>query len=140
MYCNHFLFVLFVNFSKLIFLLCSVKHLEMHIILLKQTIVAFYFWDEYEILATYTFISFCDSVITRVVCYVTCTDTPRGRFMQLYNLNKGKLTKPSSSPKGPHIRLHCLLAYIHCVETRQFCKHFCIVKIPGKDTVHTKLI
>jgi hypothetical protein len=29
---------------------------------------------------------------------------------------------------------------IHCVETRQFCKHFCTVKILGKDTVHTKPI
>ena len=48
--------------------------------------------------------------ISRVVCYVTRTATwtsPRGRFMQLYNLKKGKLTKPSSSPKDPHIRLHC---------------------------------
>ena len=32
--------------------------------------------------------------------------------MQLYNLKKGKLTKPSSSPKGPHIRLHCQHAFI----------------------------
>ena len=32
--------------------------------------------------------------------------------MQLHNLKKGKLTKPSSSPKGPHIRLHCLHTFI----------------------------
>ena len=80
--------------------------------------VIFYYWffflefrNKYLLVAPFCVLFFYETYNTRVVCYVTRTDTwtsrmsPRGRFIQLYNiqlynLKRGKLTKSSSSPKG----------------------------------------